>query len=389
MPPRRGARRGGGRGGRGAGRGQPEAPPAAPAVDPNAPVTQADLAAMEQRYQNMLQAALAPFLAAQQNQAAPVQAQAVAPPAPEEAQPVPVQLSAEAKHLRDFRKYNPKTFDVSMDNPTKAQMWLTSIETIFRYMKCPEDQKVQCAVFFLEDRGTAWWETAERMLGGDVSKITWEQFKENFYAKFFFANVKHAKLQEFLNLEQGDMTVEQYDAEFDMLSRFAPDMVRDEAARTEKFVRGLRLDLQGIVRALRPATHADALRIALDLSLPERADSIKAAGRGSALGQKRKVETQPDSTEVVAWLEVESASNADSRGTLLMCVLGNPMRRHRSTPRISYARPPCLQPELVAPLRSEKEQPVTFLRERMLHVFGNVPEIGYQLQDSDRKLTGT
>ncbi|KAL0556362.1 hypothetical protein IC582_004875 [Cucumis melo] len=181
-----------------------------------------------------------------------------------------------------------------MDNPTKAQMWLTSIETIFRYMKCPEDQKVQCAVFFLEDRGTAWWETTERMLGGDVSKITWEQFKENFYAKFFSTNVKHAKLQEFLNLEQGDMTVEQYDAEFDMLSRFAPDVVRDEAARTEKFVRGLRLDLQGIVRALRPVTHVDALRIALDFSLHERADSSKAAGRGSALGQKRKVEMQPD-----------------------------------------------------------------------------------------------
>ncbi|KAL0540386.1 hypothetical protein IC582_024623 [Cucumis melo] len=90
------------------------------------------------------------------------------------------------------------------------------------------------------------------------------------------------------------MTVEQYDAEFDMLSRFAPDVVRDEAARTEKFVRGLRLDLQGIVRALRPTTHADALRITLDLSLHERADSSKAAGRGSALGQKRKVEMQPD-----------------------------------------------------------------------------------------------
>ena len=42
--------------------------------------------------------------------------------------------------------------------------------------------------------------------------------------------MKHAKLQKFLNLEQGDMTVEQYDAEFDMLSRFAPEVVRDEAA---------------------------------------------------------------------------------------------------------------------------------------------------------------
>ncbi|KAL0536802.1 hypothetical protein IC582_025764 [Cucumis melo] len=172
-------------------------------------------------------------------------------------------------------------------------MWLSSLETIFRYMKCPEDQKVQCAVFMLTDRGTAWWETTERMLGGDVSQITWQQFKESFYAKFFSASLRDAKRQEFLNLEQGDMTVEQYDAEFDMLSRFAPEMIATEAARADKFVRGLRLDIQGLVRAFRPATHADALRLAVDLSLQERANSSKTAGRDSTSGQKRKAEQQP------------------------------------------------------------------------------------------------
>ncbi|KAL0537055.1 hypothetical protein IC582_026023 [Cucumis melo] len=172
-------------------------------------------------------------------------------------------------------------------------MWLSSLETIFRYMKCPEDQKVQCAVFMLTDRGTAWWETTERMLGGDVSQITWQQFKESFYAKFFSASLRDAKRQEFLNLEQGDMTVEQYDAEFDMLSRFAPEMIATEAARADKFVRGLRLDIQGLVRAFRPATHADALRLAVDLGLQERANSSKTAGRGSTSGQKRKAEQQP------------------------------------------------------------------------------------------------
>ncbi|KAA0051562.1 gag-protease polyprotein [Cucumis melo var. makuwa] len=90
------------------------------------------------------------------------------------------------------------------------------------------------------------------------------------------------------------MTVEQYDAEFDMLSRFTPNVVKDEEARTEKFVRGL--NLQGIVRALRPTTHVDALRLALDLSLNKRADPSKPTGRGSALGQKRKVESQPSLT---------------------------------------------------------------------------------------------
>ncbi|KAL4032900.1 hypothetical protein IC575_005983 [Cucumis melo] len=172
-------------------------------------------------------------------------------------------------------------------------MWLSSLETIFWYMKCLEDQKVQCAVFMLTDRGTSWWETTERMLGGDMGHITWKKFKESFYAKFFSASLRDAKRQGFLNLKQNDRTVEQYDAEFDMLSRFAPEMIETEAARADKFVRGLRLDIQGLVRTFRPVIHADALRVTVDLSLQEKANSSKVAGRGSTSEQTRKAEQQP------------------------------------------------------------------------------------------------
>ncbi|KAA0047082.1 pol protein [Cucumis melo var. makuwa] len=89
------------------------------------------------------------------------------------------------------------------------------------------------------------------------------------------------------------MSVKQYNAEFDMLSRFAPDVVKDEEARTEKFVRGLRLDLQGIVRALRPTTHADALRLALDLSLHERADSCRQPEHTADACSRKSIETTP------------------------------------------------------------------------------------------------
>ncbi|KAA0035803.1 gag-protease polyprotein [Cucumis melo var. makuwa] len=161
MLPRRRARRGG-RGGRGRGAGcvQPEVQPVAQATDPAAPVTHADLATMEQRFRDLI-----------------MQMREQQQPAPLAPAPAPV------------------------------------------YTKCLEDQKVQRTVFMLTDRGTAWWETIERMLGGD----------------------------EFLNLEQGDRTVEQFDAEFDMLSRFAPEMIATEAARADKFVRGLRLDIKGLV----------------------------------------------------------------------------------------------------------------------------------------------
>ncbi|KAA0033195.1 gag protease polyprotein [Cucumis melo var. makuwa] len=76
------------------------------------------------------------------------------------------------------------------------------------------------------------------------------------------------------------MTVEMYDAEFDMLSHFSLDVVRNE-----KFVRGLRLEIQGFVRAFRPTTHVDSLRLAVDKSLHEKSNLSMTTGRGSTLGR--------------------------------------------------------------------------------------------------------
>ncbi|KAA0067951.1 ty3-gypsy retrotransposon protein [Cucumis melo var. makuwa] len=130
--------------------------------------------------------------------------------------------------------------------------------------RCPDDQKVQYTVFMLTDRGIVWWETTERIL-------------------------RDAKRLEFLNLEQADRIVEQYDVDFDMLSHFAPKIIATEAARVDKFVRGLRLDIQGLVRTFRPATHTDVLRLAVDLSLQERAKSSKIARRSRNLLRQKKL----------------------------------------------------------------------------------------------------
>ena len=144
MPPRGSVRRGGG-GGRGAGRnqpaeqlegqpegqlgGQPEGQPTVPGVNPTAPTTQADLAAIEHRYIGLLFEVMAQRQPALQTQTAPVQALvasdqilATRVQAPIIVQHLPDMLSAEAKHLRDFRKYNPGTFNGSLIDPTKAQM---------------------------------------------------------------------------------------------------------------------------------------------------------------------------------------------------------------------------------------------------------------------------
>ncbi|XP_031744116.1 uncharacterized protein LOC116404788 [Cucumis sativus] len=241
---------------------------------------------MEQRFTELMTAI------AQNQQAPAVPPAPVVPPAPAAppAQELPNQLSAEAKHLRDFRKYDPQTFDGSLEDPTKAEMWLSSVETIFNYMRCPEEHRVQCAAFLLRDRGIIWWRTTMRMLGGDVRQITWDQFKDCFYTKFFSANLRDAKSQEFLELKQGYMTVEEYDQEFDMLSRFAPELVSNEQARADRFVKGLRDEIRGFVRALKPTTQAEALRLAVDMSIGKDERQPRSFDKGSSSGQKRKVE---------------------------------------------------------------------------------------------------
>ncbi|KAA0056043.1 DNA/RNA polymerases superfamily protein [Cucumis melo var. makuwa] len=114
-----------------------------------------------------------------------------------------------------------------------------------------------------------------------------------------------------MNLEIGCMMVEQYDAKFDMLSRFASDVIKNEAARTERFVRGLRLDIQNLVRAFQPSTHADALRLAVEGHRADRCPmrlTEVAQNKGAGAPQQGKV-------FVTNMSEVEKAGTVVTAGT--------------------------------------------------------------------------
>ena len=113
MSPRKSVRRGG-RKGIGAGRNQSEGQPAVQAADRTTSVTLAKLVAMKQRYKDFLFKTLAKRQLFQQTQTTSIQTPTVGiqitvvgVQAPVVVQNVSDMVSAEAKHLRNFRKYNP------------------------------------------------------------------------------------------------------------------------------------------------------------------------------------------------------------------------------------------------------------------------------------------
>ncbi|XP_038885815.1 uncharacterized protein LOC120076109 [Benincasa hispida] len=194
--------------------------------------------------------------------------------------------------MRDFRKYDPRSFDGLLGDPTKAEMWLSSIETIFHFMRCPEEHKLQCAIFMLTSNAKIWWLSVEKMIDTGGELAIWEQFKERFYEKYFLANTRYNKQAEFLNLKQGVISVEKYEQEFDKLSRFTPELVATKAARTERFIQDLRSGLRGIVHALDLKTYVAALRAAIRIDVDSQVgeDYRRSLGIGTSAGQKMKAE---------------------------------------------------------------------------------------------------
>lgn len=84
-----------------------------------------------------------------------------------------------------------------------------------------------------------WFKQWKEDYGDDAGLVEWEEFATNFLDRFFLFELKEAKVQEFINLKQGNMSVKEYSLKITQLARYAPNMVVDNRSRMSKFVFGV------------------------------------------------------------------------------------------------------------------------------------------------------
>ena len=152
---------------------------------------------------------------------------------------------------KKFKAHDPPAF-MGESDPMVAERWLQRLEAIFRVMGCNDDDKVALAVYKLHDEAEHWWNSLRLHLEATGVQLTWEQFKARFLAKYFPQTLRHQKEREFLTLEQGNMTVGQYVAKFEELSRFSTTIATqaDETWKCQRFEGGLKPEIMSSV-----ATH--------------------------------------------------------------------------------------------------------------------------------------
>ncbi|KAA3486913.1 putative alpha,alpha-trehalose-phosphate synthase [UDP-forming] 9 [Gossypium australe] len=90
-----------------------------------------------------------------------------------------------------------------------------------------DDDKLGCDVSLLTDEAHRCWLTIE---SGTVSdRLTWDFFLSLFRRKFMGEQYLGAKRWEFMNLVQGTLSLDEYEAEFVWLSQYALKLVAHES----------------------------------------------------------------------------------------------------------------------------------------------------------------
>ena len=77
--------------------------------------------------------------------------------------------------------------------------------------------------------------------------MSWIKFKEEFLEKFYHAVYKNQKIEEFFKLEQGTMSVTDYEKKFSELVRHVPLFCDHEVQKSKRFVVGLRKEVKSIL----------------------------------------------------------------------------------------------------------------------------------------------
>ncbi|RVW98888.1 Transposon Ty3-G Gag-Pol polyprotein [Vitis vinifera] len=173
----------------------------------------------------------------------------------------PVSAEGIYSSFDDFKKLGPPYFSGATD-PTEAEAWILKMEKFFGVIDCSEEQKASYAAFMLDKEADHWWRMTRRLLE-DQGPITWRQFREAFYKKYFPDSVRRQKVGEFIRLEQGDMTVAQYEAKFTELSRFSPQLIATEEEKALKFQDGLKPYLKNKISILKLGVYSEVVDRAL------------------------------------------------------------------------------------------------------------------------------
>ncbi|XP_030473593.1 uncharacterized protein LOC115691161 [Syzygium oleosum] len=147
------------------------------------------------------------------------------------------------KLVEQFLKLKPPKFTGAGD-PEAATVWIRELEKVFSLLRYSDEDKVTLAVYQLQGNANTWWEATQRRVFPEGTAQVWGAFVEAFNNKYFSDCAKERKMNEFQRLRQNQLSVDQYEAKFAELSKYAPRLIEDPVDKARRFRDGLKLEIK-------------------------------------------------------------------------------------------------------------------------------------------------
>ena len=100
-------------------------------------------------------------------------------------------------------------------------------------------EKAKLDLYQLKDVAQVWFTQLKDSRPGESGPLEWEEFKETFLERYFPCEKREVKIEEFINLRQGSMSVEEYSLNFVRLSKYVPSLVSNPRDEMSRFLTGV------------------------------------------------------------------------------------------------------------------------------------------------------
>ncbi|XP_070019669.1 uncharacterized protein [Nicotiana sylvestris] len=137
----------------------------------------------------------------------------------------------------DFIKLHPPLFTGS-DPKKYPQTFIDQVHHTLWVMHASDTEAVELAYYRLRDLAIFWYDSWERSRGLNALLAVWKEFSKVFLCDYLPIEKRRGRAN-FLNLRQGNLSVQEYSMQFDYLARYAPHMVAEMSDRVHLFVNGL------------------------------------------------------------------------------------------------------------------------------------------------------
>ncbi|KAD4888366.1 hypothetical protein E3N88_20439 [Mikania micrantha] len=164
-----------------------------------------------------------------------------------------------------FKSCNPPSFDGKKDAVT-AHQWLREMESVIKISECNDSQKVKFEAHSFVSEALFWWDTIQQAMGEPaVEALSWESFKHLVLAKFCPKFVVDKMEKDFMNIEVGTMTHQEYTTKFNEMSRLVPHLVTPEESRIKRYIQGFPSEVRILVKGSAPGTYQSAVELTAEL----------------------------------------------------------------------------------------------------------------------------